>query len=115
MSSPLPYQGDLSLPGVTVTGLAPDLDPFAPTVENSVMVDVMRDEWPSREAVAEALSAGKGVFYFYTPEPRAFFGLGRLVPGTVTLFDVEGNRSTFADIDAALRHGFSLIEGCAHG
>ena len=101
--------------GVTIVLNGVDIDENAPTPENSVGVNVLLDEWPSREAVTEALNAGKAVFYYYTSEPRAFVGLGRLSPDTVTLFDVDGNRSTFADVGAAMRHGLKIIEGYVHG
>ena len=76
---------------------------------------MIREDCQSYEAVADALNAGKAVFYYYAPEPRAFFGLGRLTPDTVTVFDVDANRSTFADHRAAMQHGMKIIEGFVHG
>lgn len=83
------------------------LDPFAPTSENLHMVDLSKWRvglhWPD---VVAAIDAGKVVGFHGIEGAVQPFAIGRH-EGLHLVFNEQGERANFADLEAAMRHGLT--------
>ncbi len=85
-----------------------DFDSFAPTPENLLMVDLSKwrigQDWSE---VVAAVEAGKVVGFHGLDGVVHPFAVGRH-EGTCLVFNEQGERANFADLEAAVRHGLTV-------
>ena len=107
-----------ALPGVTIESV--EVDPFAPTPENCLIVDLgVEGDDAFHEArwadVAAAVEAGKAVVFAHLAADVGLFSVGRVTEGHYLVQVGIEPPCNYADLKAAMRHGISATEGIYHG